>query len=87
MAQVEDNESCKNLTILIGDRTGHRSMMQETVHRQERCETMHYTEIREDRLQAGGETRGSAGNWRQQRKMQTEDKTRYRQESHIAGCR
>jgi hypothetical protein len=64
-------------------------MIQETVYvtdlRQDTAqtggfETVHYTEMRQDRLQVGEETRESVGNWRQQCRMQIEDKTRYRQE-------
>jgi hypothetical protein len=46
MAQVEDNESYKNFTILIGDRKGHRPMMQETVYVTDLRQVRHGTDRR-----------------------------------------
>jgi hypothetical protein len=46
MAQTGGNEICKNLTILIGDRTEHRPLMQETLYVTDLRQVRHGTDRR-----------------------------------------
>jgi len=50
MSHVEDNENCKNLTILIGTRTGHRPIMQETLYVTDLRQVRHGTQAGDNAL-------------------------------------
>jgi hypothetical protein len=50
MAQAGDNESCKNLTILIGNRTRLRPMMQETLYVTDLRQVRHGTQAGDNAL-------------------------------------